>query len=160
MAATSIKATTVVMVSTLSVLLMIESSPELVAGFSSAARSGNIRNTGSAMDQYFLPQTRRNTPFLTTSHSVQQHQPSSSSFRALQIAATPATPAERQAVADFKMITEDESQLRKTGGLVLGVITAVVFVVQLFAPDGGNYSQLCAGVFGALSLYRTGADYQ
>jgi len=110
------------------------------------------------MDQSVLPRTRRSHEFLNTRGSAQQ--PPSSSFRSLQIAATPATPAERQAVADFKMITEEESQLRKTGGLVLGVITAVVFVVQLFAPDGGNYSQLCAGVFGALSLYRTGADYQ
>ena len=160
MAATSTKTTTMVVVSTLSVLLMISSSPELVAGFSSAARSGNIRNTGSARAQYVLPQTRSNTPFLTTSHSTQQQQPPSSSFRSLQMAATPATPAERQAVADFKMITEEESQLRKTGGLVLGLITAVVFVVQLFAPEGGNYPNLCAGVFGALSLYRTGAEYQ
>jgi len=159
MAATSTKTTTMVVVSTLSVLLMISSSPELVAGFSSAARSNNnIRNTGSATDQSVLPQTRRSLEFLNTRGSAQQ--PPSSSGRLLRMAATPATPAERQAVADFKMITEDESQLRKTGGLVLGLITAVVFVVQLFAPDGGNYPQLCAGVFGALSLYRTGADYQ
>ena len=158
MAATSTKTTTMVVVSTLSVLLMISSSPELVAGFSSAARSGNIRNTGSARDQYVLPQTRRSLEFRNTSGSAQQ--PPSSSGRSLQMAATPATPAERQAVADFKMITEEESQLRKTGGLVLGIITAVVFVVQLFAPDGANYPNLCAGVFGALSLYRTGADYQ
>ena len=158
MAATSTKTTTMVVVSTLSVLLMISSSPELVAGFSSAARRGSIRHTGSATDQSVLPRTRRSHEFLNTRGSAQQ--PPSSSFRSLQIAATPATPAERQAVADFKMITEDESQLRKTGGLVLGIITAVVFVVQLFAPDGANYPNLCAGVFGALSLYRTGADYQ
>ena len=158
MAATSTKTTTMVVVSTLSVLLMISSSPELVAGFSSAARRGSIRHTGSARDQSVLPRTRRSHEFLNTRGSAQQ--PPSSSGRSLQMAATPATPAERQAVADFKMITEEESQLRKTGGLVLGLITAVVFVVQLFAPEGGNYPQLCAGVFGALSLYRTGADYQ
>ena len=158
MAATSTKATTMVVVSTLSVLLMISSSPELVAGFSSAARSNNnIRHTGSARDQSVLPRTRRSHEFLNTRGSAQQ--PPSSSFRSLQIAATPATPAERQAVADFKMITEEESQLRKTGGLVFGVITAVVFVMQVLA-EGGDYPNLCAGVFGALSLYRTGADYQ
>jgi len=159
MAATSTKTMTMVVVSTLSVLLMISSSPELVAGFSSAARRGSIRHTGSARDHYVLPRTRRSLDFLNTRGSAQQQQPPSSSCRSLRLAATPATPAERQAVADFKMITEEESQLRKTGGLVLGVITAVVFVVQLFA-DGGNYPNLCAGVFGALSLYRTGADYQ
>ena len=157
MAATSTKTTTMVVVSTLSVLLMISSSPELVAGFSSAARRGSIRHTGSARDQSVLPRTRRSHEFLNTRGSAQQ--PPSSSGRSLQMAATPATPAERQAVADFKMITEEESQLRKTGGLVLGVITAVVFVMQVLA-EGGDYPNLCAGVFGALSLYRTGADYQ
>mmetsp|Transcript_1884 Transcript_1884/g.3384 ORF Transcript_1884/g.3384 Transcript_1884/m.3384 type:complete len:133 (-) Transcript_1884:754-1152(-) len=66
-----------------------------------------------------------------------------------------ATPQEEQAVAEFKMITEEESQLRKTGGIVLGIITVVSFFAQ-----GENYANLCTGAFAALSTYRTGAEYQ
>lgn len=66
-----------------------------------------------------------------------------------------ATPQEEQAVAEFKMITDEEAQLRKTGGAVLGVVTAVAFFTQ-----GQNYGNLCAGAFAALSTYRTGAEYQ
>lgn len=66
-----------------------------------------------------------------------------------------ATPQEEQAVAEFKMITEEESQLRKTGGIVIGVITVVSFFAQ-----GQDYANLCTGAFFALSTYRTGAEYQ
>lgn len=66
-----------------------------------------------------------------------------------------ATPQEEQAVAEFKMITEEESQLRKTGGIVLGVITIVSFFAQ-----GQDYANLCTGAFAALSTYRSGAEYQ
>jgi len=66
-----------------------------------------------------------------------------------------ATPQEEQAVAEFKMITEEESQLRKVGGIVLGIITVVAYFTQ-----GQNYINLCSGAFAALSTYRTGAEYQ
>jgi len=71
-----------------------------------------------------------------------------------------ATPQEEKAVVDFKMITEEESQLRKIGGGILGIITIVSFFA-LHAEDGGyNYANLSTGAFAALSTYRTGAEYQ
>lgn len=66
-----------------------------------------------------------------------------------------ATPQEEQAVAEFKMITEEESQLRKTGGIILAIITIAAFFTQ-----GQNYSNLCSGAFAALATYRSGAEYQ
>lgn len=66
-----------------------------------------------------------------------------------------ATPVEEQAVAEFKMITEEESQLRKIGGVSIGIITIVLFFTQ-----GQNYVNLSTGAFAALSTYRTGAEYQ
>jgi len=66
-----------------------------------------------------------------------------------------ATPQEEQAVTEFKMITEEESQLRKTGGIILAIITIVAFFTQ-----GQNYANLCSGAFAALGTYRSGAEYQ
>jgi len=66
-----------------------------------------------------------------------------------------ATPQEEQAVAEFKMITEEESLLRKIGGVGLGVVTIASFLVQ-----GHDYGNLSIGAFAALSTYRTGAEYQ
>lgn len=59
------------------------------------------------------------------------------------------------AVAEFKMITEDEATVRKLGGVVIGVATAVAF-----ATTGLAYGTLSGGIFGAISTYRTGAEYQ
>lgn len=66
-----------------------------------------------------------------------------------------ATPQEERAVAEFKMITEEESQLRKTGGYVLAAITLVAFLTQ-----GHDYANLSSGAFAALATYRSGAEYQ
>jgi len=66
-----------------------------------------------------------------------------------------ATPQEEQAVADFKMITEEEAQLRRVGGIVLGVVAIAAFLVR-----GHDYANLSTGAFAALSTYRTGAEYQ
>jgi len=66
-----------------------------------------------------------------------------------------AEPQEYQAVADFKMITEEESKLRKVGGIIIGIATMIIYYTQ-----DQNYSSLSAGVFAAISTYRTGADYQ
>jgi len=79
-------------------------------------------------------------------------------------AGTP-TQEEEQAVMDFKMITEEESQLRKIGGGILGLLTMVSFVTihGNTAGEGEsyyNYANLSTGAFAALSTYRTGVDYQ
>lgn len=67
-----------------------------------------------------------------------------------------ATPEEeRQAVADFKMITEEEANLRKVGGVAIGVATAAAFLA-----NGHDYAGLSTGAFAALSTYRTGTEYQ
>lgn len=71
------------------------------------------------------------------------------------MAATPQEEQALKAVAEFKMITEEESRLRKTGGIALGIITVVAFFAQ-----GHNYANLGTGAFAALSTYRTGAEYQ
>merc|ERR1712232_638131 len=68
-----------------------------------------------------------------------------------------ATAEEEQAVADFKMISEDESQLRRIGGIILGIITITKFLTTSGIHD---YSGLSLGSFLALSTYRTGIEYQ
>ena len=60
-----------------------------------------------------------------------------------------------EAVADFKMITEDEAKVRKIAGVGIGLATAVAFVTT-----GLSYGSLSGGIFGAISTYRTGAEYQ
>ena len=86
------------------------------------------------------------------------------------MAATPPSQEAEQAVVDFKMITEEESELRKIGGIILGLITIVSFFT-IHGEGGGssdssssssyyNYANLSTGAFAALSTYRTGADYQ
>ena len=85
-------------------------------------------------------------------------------------ATPPSQEAAEQAVVDFKMITEEESELRKIGGIILGVITIVSFFT-IHGEGGGssdssssssyyNYANLSTGAFAALSTYRTGAEYQ
>ena len=83
-------------------------------------------------------------------------------------ATPPSQEAAEQAVVDFKMITEEESKLRKIGGIILGLITIVSFFT--IHGEGGssdssssyyyNYANLSTGAFAALSTYRTGVDYQ
>ena len=87
----------------------------------------------------------------------------------LMAATPPSQEAAEQAVVDFKMITEEESKLRKIGGMILGVITIVSFFT-MHGEGGGssdsssssyyNYANLSTGAFAALSTYRTGAEYQ
>mmetsp|Transcript_2174 Transcript_2174/g.4825 ORF Transcript_2174/g.4825 Transcript_2174/m.4825 type:complete len:115 (-) Transcript_2174:607-951(-) len=62
---------------------------------------------------------------------------------------------EAMAVAEFRMITEDEANIRKAGGVAIGVATAAQFALGL-----SSYSLLSAGAFGAISVFRTGAEYQ
>ena len=70
-------------------------------------------------------------------------------------AGSTATAAQRQAVSDFKMITETEATIRKAAGVGMGLATA------FFYSNGGMaYTTLSAGIFGALSVYRSGAAYQ
>lgn len=59
------------------------------------------------------------------------------------------------AVSEFRMITDDEANIRKAGGVALGVVTAAQFALGL-----SSYSLLSAGAFGAISVFRTGAEYQ
>jgi glutaredoxin 3 len=66
-----------------------------------------------------------------------------------------ATPAQRKAVTEFKMITETEATIRKVAGVGLGLATAT-----LYSTSGLAYTTLSAGIFGALSVYRSGAAYQ
>ena len=88
----------------------------------------------------------------------------------LMAATPPSQEAAEQAVVDFKMITEEESKLRKIGGMILGVITIVSFFT-IHGEGGGssdrsssssyyNYANLSTGAFAALSTYRTGAEYR
>ena len=85
-------------------------------------------------------------------------------------ATPPSQEAAEQAVVDFKMITEEESELRKIGGIILGLITIVSFFT-IHGEGGGssdssssssyyNYANLSTGAFAALATYRTGAEYQ
>ncbi|OEU08147.1 hypothetical protein FRACYDRAFT_250377 [Fragilariopsis cylindrus CCMP1102] len=79
-------------------------------------------------------------------------------------ATPPSQEAAEQAVVDFKMITEEESQLRKIGGIILGVITIISFFTIHNGEGGGsdsssssyyyNYANLSTGAFAALSTYR------
>jgi len=63
---------------------------------------------------------------------------------------------ENKAVDDFKMITEDESKLRKIGGVIIGIATIATY----FTQGDHSYSSLSAGAFAAISTYRTGSEYQ
>ena len=74
------------------------------------------------------------------------------SRRAVQVSATE---KQESAVAAFKMITEDESKVRKAAGVGVGVVTGA-----LYSTTGLDYGSLAAGLFGAISTYRTGAEYQ
>lgn len=66
-----------------------------------------------------------------------------------------ATAAQLKAVSEFKMITETEATIRKVSGVGLGLATAF-----LYSTSGLAYTTLSAGIFGALSVYRSGAAYQ
>jgi len=66
-----------------------------------------------------------------------------------------ATAAQLKAVETGKMITETEATIRKAAGVGLGLATAF-----LYSSGGLAYTTLSAGVFGALSVYRSGAQYQ
>ena len=70
-------------------------------------------------------------------------------------AGSSATAAQLEAVASNKMITETEATIRKVAGVGLGLATAFQY-----ATSGMAYTTLSAGVFGALSVYRSGASYQ
>lgn len=70
-------------------------------------------------------------------------------------ASTGATAAQLKAVAENKMITETEATIRKVAGVGMGVATAF-----LYSTSGLAYTTLSAGIFGALSVYRSGAAYQ
>ena len=59
------------------------------------------------------------------------------------------------AVSDFKMITENEATLRKIAGVGIGVVT-----IGSFLGGTHSYTSLSGGLFGAISTYRTGAEYQ
>ena len=65
------------------------------------------------------------------------------------------TAAQLKAVAENKMITETEATIRKVAGVGMGLLTAFQY-----ASGGMAYTTLSAGVFGALSVYRSGAAYQ
>ena len=65
------------------------------------------------------------------------------------------TAAQRKAVAEFKMITETEATIRKAAGVAMGVATLAVY-----STSGMAYTTLSGAVFGALSVYRSGAAYQ
>ena len=70
-------------------------------------------------------------------------------------ASTSATAAQLEAVASGKMITETEATIRKAAGVGMGLATAAVY-----STTGLAYTTLSAGIFGALSVYRSGAAYQ
>ena len=70
-------------------------------------------------------------------------------------ASTAITDAMRKAVAEDKMITETEATIRKVAGVGLGLVTAF-----LYSTSGMAYTALSAGIFGSLSVYRSGASYQ
>lgn len=65
------------------------------------------------------------------------------------------TSLETRAVEEFKMITEDEATVRKLAGVAIGVVTAT-----LCATTDLSYSALSAGIFGSVSTFRTGLEYQ
>jgi len=53
------------------------------------------------------------------------------------------------------MITETEATIRKAAGVALGLATAF-----FYSTSGMSYVTLSGGIFGALSVYRSGAAYQ
>ena len=59
------------------------------------------------------------------------------------------------AVSEFKMITENEATLRKIAGVGIGIVT-----IGSFLGGAHSYTSLSGGLFGAISTYRTGAEYQ
>jgi len=70
-------------------------------------------------------------------------------------ASSSATAAQLKAVAENKMITETEATIRKVSGVGIGLATAF-----LYSTSGLAYTTLSAGIFGAVSVYRSGAAYQ
>ena len=71
------------------------------------------------------------------------------------VAVSGVSAAQLKAVAENKMITETEATIRKVAGVGLGIATGV-----LYSTSGLAYTTLSAGIFGALSVYRSGAAYQ
>ena len=66
-----------------------------------------------------------------------------------------ATDEAKRAVSEFKMITDDEADIRKLAGVGVGLTT-----VALYATSGLGYGTLSGGLFAAISTYRTGAESQ
>lgn len=66
-----------------------------------------------------------------------------------------ATEAQLKAAGEFKMISETEATVRKVAGVAIGLATAAIY-----ATSGMAYTALGSGIFGAISVYRTGAEYQ
>ncbi len=62
---------------------------------------------------------------------------------------------EATAVSEFKMITENEATIRKIAGVGIGLLS-----VGSFIGGAHSYTSLSGGLFGAISTYRTGAEYQ
>lgn len=127
-----------------SMLLLVVSQLLVASGFQLVRPKTN--SNGLLLSKHLL-----NAPMLPRNAGFSRRVSSVAITRTLMTA----TPQEEQAVAEFKMITEEESQLRKVGGIVLGIITVVAYFTQ-----GQNYINLCSGAFAALSTYRTGAEYQ
>jgi len=65
------------------------------------------------------------------------------------------TAAQLQAKESGKMITETEATVRKVAGVGIGLATAFSY-----ATTGLAYTALASGIFGAVCVYRTGAEYQ
>lgn len=107
-----------------------------------------LQHVGVSGFQVFNPNTRTNNLLSNSPFS-------SAGARNTSVNTLMATPQEEQAVVDFKMITEDESKLRKIGGIIIGVATVAAYFTQ-----GQSYSSLSTGAFVAISTYRTGAEYQ
>lgn len=65
-------------------------------------------------------------------------------------------------VTEFCMITEDESKLRRVGGVALGVVTLASFFVHNMpaSHDPDVYASLSMGKFSTFATYRTGTEYQ
>ena len=66
-----------------------------------------------------------------------------------------ATDEAKRAVSEFKMITDDEANIRKLAGVGVGLTTDA-----LYATSGLGYGTLSGGLFAAISTYRTGAESQ
>ena len=65
------------------------------------------------------------------------------------------TATQLQAKESGKMITETEATVRKVAGVGIGLATAFSY-----ATTGLAYTALASGIFGAVCVYRTGAEYQ